>query len=62
MRSDETDQPPQSDMAPMSGHTRHPDDVAMKSEHLPREADQDAQAAVTLEENETNPKPESSSE
>ncbi len=57
MRNNETDQPPQSDMAPMSGHTHHPGDVTTKAEHLPREAEQDETAAVTLEENETNAEP-----
>jgi hypothetical protein len=64
MRSNETDQPPQSDMAPMSGHSRHRDDLRETASRLPREADQDEEAAVTLAENQPNAEPgaESSSE
>jgi len=64
MRNDETDQPPASDMAPMSGHTHFPDNVRTKAAHLPLEADEDDQESGALKETQPtmSPTPESSSQ
>lgn len=57
VRTDETDQPLQSDMAPMSGHSRHRDDLRATASHLPPGPDEDDNNSGSFTDNEPNTKP-----